>query len=133
MSDIWRFSEAEGLRNKIVDPAWYVLDIVEKRSWSPSRAGDSNNYYFDCVIVRNADTGDTQFAGVPIELMFNDKPKAQGFREAFMKGLGVDWKYNQDYNMASAVGKKIEAFVENSEWQGRITNKCNHKYRLHRP
>lgn len=129
---IWKFSEAEGLRNKIVDPAWYVLNILEHRPWSPSKMGDSNNCYFDCVIVKNADTGSTEYAGVPIELMFNDKPKAQGFREVFMRALGVDWKYNTEYNMASAVGKQVEAFIENNEWNGRITNKCQHKYRLPR-
>ncbi len=125
----WRFAQSDSLRNKIVDPAWYILNIVEHRDWTPTKAGDSNNCYFDCVIEANADTGDTKFAGVPIELMFNDKPKAQGFREAFMRGIGADIVVDKDYNMNAAVGKRIEAFVENNEWQGRISNKVNHKYR----
>lgn len=126
---VWRFSQSEMLRNKIVDPAWYELEITAHRDWTPTKAGDSNNCYFDCLIVRNADTGDTTFAGVPIELMFNDKPGAQGFREGFMKALGVELHVDKDYNMNAAVGKKIEAFVENNEWQGRISNRVNHKYR----
>jgi hypothetical protein len=126
---VWRFSQSSALRGKIVDPSWYVLLIQEHRDWTPTKAGDSNNCYFDCIIECDADTGDTKYAGVPIELMFNDKPKAEGFREAFMKALGAEVVFDKDYNMNAAVGKRIEAFVENSEWNGRISNKCNHKYR----
>lgn len=126
---VWKFSKSEQLRNKIVDPAWYVLDIQAHRDWIPSKDGQSNICHFDTVIVCNADTGDTTFAGVPIELLFSDKPGAQGFREAFMHGLNVEINTDKEYNMYSAVGQKIEAFVENNEWQGRISNRCNHKYR----
>ena len=35
-------------------------------------------------------TATTDFAGIPIELQFNDKPKARGFIEGFLRGMGVD-------------------------------------------
>ena len=82
------------------------------------------------VIVKNADNGSDDFAGVPIELQFNDKPKAKGFIEGFLRGLGVDVASKQRYDCNSAVGKKIEAFIENDKYNGRLINRCNHKYRV---
>lgn len=126
---IFDFSDSDLLRNKVVEPAWYVLDIQAHRDWTPSKAGDSNNCHYETVIERNADNGTTEFAGVPIELMFNDKPRAKGFIEAFLRGLGVDVVSKARYDGNSAVGKKIEAFVENDTYNGRLVNRVNHKYR----
>ncbi len=123
------FSDSDRLRNKVVDPAWYTLDIQGHRDWSPTKDGQSNNCHMECVIERNADNGDTEFAGVPIELQFNDKPKAKGFIEGFLRGLGVDIQSNVRYDLNSAIGKKVEAFVENDTYNGRLVNKVNHKYR----
>jgi hypothetical protein len=123
------FSDSDLLRNKIVEPAWYVLDIQAHRTWSPTKDGQSNNCHFECVIIKNADNGADDFAAVPIELQFNDKPKAKGFIEGFLRGLGVDIQANARYSLESAVGKKIEAFIENDTYNGRIINRCNHKYR----
>ena len=124
------FSDSDLLRNKIVEPAWYLLSIDGHRTWAPSKDGQSNNCFMECVIEKNADTGDTEFTGVPIELMFNDKPKAKGFIEGFLRGLGVDIQANARYTLESAVGKKLEVFIENDTYNGRLVNKCNHKYRV---
>lgn len=126
------FSDSDLLRNKVVEPAWYTLDIQEHRTWSPTKDGQSNNCHFECVIEKNADNGDTTFAGVPITLQFNDKPKARGFIEGFLRGMGVEVTSNARYDLNSAVGKKIEAFVENDTYAGRLINRVNHKYRVAR-
>jgi hypothetical protein len=129
---IFEFTDSDLMRNKVVEPAWYVLDIQGHRDWTPSKAGDSNNCFFECVIEKNADNGDTTYAGVPVEVMLNDKPKARGFIEAWLRGLGVDVQSKQRYNGEAAVGRKIEAFIENDTYNGRLVNKINHKYRMHR-
>lgn len=126
------FSDSDLLRNKVVEPGWYVLDIQGHRTWTPTKDGQSNNCHFDTVIEKNADNGSTDFAGVPIELQFNDKPKAKGFIEGFLRGMGVEIQSNARYDLNSAVGKKIEAFIENETYEGRIRNRCNHKYRVYR-
>lgn len=126
------FSDSDLLRNKIVEPAWYVLDIQEHRDWSPTKDGMSNNCHFETVVEKNADNGSTDFAGVPITLQFNDKPKARGFIEGFLRGLGVEVQPKTRYDLNSAVGKKIEAFIENDTYAGRLVNRCNHKYRVAR-
>ena len=126
---IFSFSDSDLLRNKIVEPAWYVLNIEGHRAWSPTKDGQSNNCHYECVVEKNAENGSTDFSGVPIELQFNDKPKARGFIEGFLRGLGVDIAPNTRYDGNSAVGKKIEAFIENDTYNGRLVNRCNHKYR----
>jgi hypothetical protein len=123
------FSASDLLRNKVVEPAWYVLDIQGHRTWSPTKDGQSNNCHFETVIEVNADNGSTEFAGVPIELQFNDKPKARGFIEGFLKALGVVIHDEARYDLEQAVTKKIEAFIENDTYNGRLVNRCNHKYR----
>lgn len=124
------FSDSDLLRNKVVEPAWYLLDIQEHRTWTPTKDGQSNNCHFECVIEKNADNVSQDFANVPIELQFNDKPKAKGFIEGFLRGLGVDIQSNARYDLKMAVGKKIEAFIENDNYNGRLINRCNHKYRV---
>lgn len=127
-----QFSASEMLRDSVVDPAWYVLNIDAHRTWTPTKAGDSNNCHFDCTIECNADDGSTTFSGVPIVLQFNDKPAASGFIRGFLRALGVDIKPDTRYDLNAAVGQKIEAFIENDTWQGRMNNKANHKYRISR-
>lgn len=122
------FTESDLLRSKIVAPAWYRLELGMVSEWNPSKNGDSNNCTIEGTIVANADNGDTEFAGVPITIQFNDKPKARGFIEGFLRALGVDVSVGR-FDLAAANGQHIDAFIENDTYEGRILNRCNHKYR----
>jgi len=124
------FTDSDLQRNRVVEPAYYVLSIEGHRTWTPTKDGQSNNCHMDCIIEKNADNGSTDFSGVPIILQFNDKPGAKGFIEGFLRAMGVDIQANTRYDLQSAVGKKIEAFVENDTYNGRLVNKVNHKYRV---
>lgn len=124
------FTESDLLRNKILPPSWYKLRIDSVSEWSPTKAGDSNNCLMECVVLQNADTGETEgYAGIPVTLQFNDKPKARGFIEGFFAGLGVEITAGSRYDLQAAQGKTIEAFVENESYEGRVRNRVNHKYR----
>jgi hypothetical protein len=120
------FSEKDLLRGKIVEPAWYVVTINAVGE-APSKAGDSTNYPVEGVIVKNADNGSEEFAGVPLDWMFNNK--AISFAAGFLMAFGVDVKSGARFDLNNAVGKQIEVFVENDTWQGRMLNRVNHKYR----
>ena len=126
---IVEFTETDLLRNKVVVPSWYRLDLGLVSEWSPTKNQDSNNCTIECVIVNNADNGDVEFAGVPITLQFNDKSKARGFIEGFLRALGVDVSPGR-YDLGAASGKQIDAYIENETYEGRIRNRCNHKYRM---
>jgi hypothetical protein len=121
-----QFSDRDLLRGKVVEPAWYVVNI-QTVGESPSKDGGSTNYPVEGVIVKNADNGDEAFAGVPLDWNFNSK--AIGFAVGFLASFGVDVKAGARFDLANAAGRQIEVFVENGEWQGRIVNRVNHKYR----
>lgn len=125
---IVEFSESDLLRNKVVTPAWYRMVLGMVSEWTPSKDQQSNNCTVEAVIEFNADNGDQEFHGVPITLQFNDKPKARGFIEGFLRALGVDVSAGR-YDLGAAAGKAIDAYIENDTYQGRILNRCNHRYR----
>lgn len=123
---IVQFSERDLLRGKVVEPAWYLMRI-DAIGEAPSKDGGSTNYPVEGTIMKNADSGSTEFAGVPVDWNFNSK--AVGFAVGFLSAFGVDVKAGQRFDLANAAGKFVEVFVENGEWQGRMVNRVNHKYR----
>lgn len=125
------FTESDLLRNKIVKPDWYRLELGEVSEWTPSKDKESNNCVIETIIAFNAENGDKEFSGVPITIQFNDKPKARGFIEGFLRALGVDVQVGR-FDLSAAKGKQIDAYVENKVWEGRISNTVNHKYRTPR-
>jgi hypothetical protein len=120
------FNDRDLLRGKVVEPAWYLVQIVSVGE-APSKDGGSTNYPVEGSIIKNAETGSEEFKGVPLDWNFNSK--AIGFAVGFLAALGVDVKAGARFELANANGKPIEVFVENGEWQGRIVNRVNHKYR----
>jgi hypothetical protein len=129
MSPLVEFTESDLLRNKIVAPGWYRLELGLVSEWTPSKDQQSNNCLVEAVIQFNADNGDKEFAGVPVTIQFNDKPKARGLMEGFLRALGVDVTPGR-FDLAAASGKQVDAFVENETYEGRTRNRINHKYRL---
>lgn len=122
------FSESDLLRNKVVPPDWYLVKLGSVSEWNPSKDQQSNNCTIEALIIKNASNGDAEFAGVPVTIQFNDKPKARGFIEGFLRALGVDVQPGR-FNLSAADGQEIEAYVENETYEGRIRNRINHKYR----
>lgn len=123
------FTERDLLRGTVVEPAWYrmrIEDVGEK----PSADGGSTNYPVEGTIIRNADNGDEKYAGIPISWNFNSK--ALGFAKGFLAAQGVDLQPNQRVDLAASAGNEIDVMVENGEYQGRIVNRVNHKYRAPR-
>lgn len=116
------------LRDKIVEPAWYRLKINSTGEWTPTKDQQSNNCLVDCTIQFNADTGDTEYAGVPAQIQFNDKPGAQTFIRGYLRALGVELQPGR-IDLAAANGADIDAYVENETYEGRVRNRINHKYR----
>jgi len=120
------FSIRDMLRGKVVTPAWYRMRI-ESIGEAPSADGKSTNYPVEGTIVKNAENGSEEFAGVPVDWNFNSK--ALGFAVPFLQSLGVEVKPGERYELAQAAGTDVEVFVENDTYQGRMVNRVNHKYR----
>ena len=126
MSPIITFTERDLLRGKPIEPAWYVVKMDEVGEGTLSSKGDSTNYQMEGTVIKNADTGDVTFAGTPLDWNLNSKLTSA--QRNFLEALGVEVKA-QRYELKNAIGKSLEIFVENDEWQGRILNRVNHKYR----
>lgn len=120
------FGKRDLLRGKVVSPAWYTVS-VDGVGEKPSRDGNSTNYPIEGTIVKNADNGSTEFAGVPLDWMFNSK--AIGFAVGFLASFGQEVEEGKRFDLSAAVGKQLDVFVENDTYDGRIINRVNHKYR----
>lgn len=118
-------SNRDILRGTIVEPAWYRMRI-EDYTEKLSKDQQSTNHIIEAVIIRNADTGDEKFSGVPVSWNFNSK--APGFVVGFLKSLGVEVTPGR-VDLNAAKGMEIEVMVENDEYEGRLVNRVNHNYR----
>lgn len=133
MSPIIEFSEDDINRNKIVTPGWYEVEVLRVGT-KPSKGDNPDTttiWPIDGRIIRNADNGDTSFAGVPTPAgwNFNDNPRAKGFIVGFFTSLGAYVKAGARMDLAAAEGKRLEVFIENDTFEGRVVNRINHKYR----
>jgi hypothetical protein len=128
-----QFSDRDLLRGKVVTPGWYRVKI-ESVGEAPAKAsekGPSTNYPVEGTILFNGDTGDKEFASVPLDWNFNSK--AIGFAVGFLQAFGVEVKSGTRFDLKSAEGREIDIFVENDTYQNRLVNRVNHKYRPIRP
>ena len=123
---IIEFSDEDLLRGRVVEPAWYVMRI-DNVGEAPSKDGGSTNYPVEGVIIKNADTGAEDFAGVPVTWNLNSKFK--GGIVGFLSSFGVSVEARKRFELANSIGKMLEVFVDNDTWQGRLKNNVNHKYR----
>jgi hypothetical protein len=123
------FGERDLRRGEVITPGWYRVRI-ESVGEAPAKAsekGPSTNYPVEATILFNGDTGDTQYAGFPLEWNFNSK--AIGFAVGFLQSFGVDVKAGTRFDLNSASGREVDVFVENDTYQNRVVNRVNHKYR----
>ena len=123
------FTDKQLLQGTIVEPAWYtcmIENIGEKPTVTPK--GPSTNYPMELIIIRNGDNGDLKFKDVPVTANFNSG--AMGFTIGLFKALGVDEvKANERYDLKSCEGKMVDVYIENGLYNGRTTNRIEHKYR----
>ncbi len=124
-----QFSQRDLMRGTIITPGWYRVKI-ESVGEAPAKASDkgpSTNYPVEGTVLFNGDTGDTQFAGIPVDWNFNSK--AIGFAVGYLKAFGVEVKAGSRFDLKASETKELDVFIENDTWQGRLVNRVNHKYR----
>ncbi len=127
------FSEQDILRNKIVTPGWYKVR-VDRVGTKPAKGDNPETttiWPIEGTIIKNAENGSEDFAGVPTPAgwNFNDNPKAKGFMIGFFNSFGYEVKPGGRADLAAAEGKELEVFIENDNYEGRVVNRINHKYR----
>lgn len=122
------YGKKDILRGQVITPAWYRVRI-EHVGEAPTNGpkGPSTNYPVEGTILFEGDNGDTKYAGFPLEWNFNSK--AIGFSVGFLASFGVEVVEGKRFDLNAAAGRELDVYVENGEWQGRIVNRVNHKYR----
>lgn len=123
------FSDKDLLRGKVITPGWYRVRI-DSVGEAPSKDQGSTNYPVEGTVRFNSDSGDIEFQNTPLDWNFNSK--AIGFAVGFLKSFGVEVTSGARFDLASAVGKETDVYVENDTYQGRLVNRVNHKYRVPR-
>ena len=127
MTDVLiEFSNDDLLRGKLVEPSWYRMKIGETKT-SMSKDGGSTNYEVEMRIIKNADNGSTEYTDVPVSARFNSK--AKGFMVGFFESLGMEVGPGRPFNLGASEGHEIDAFIERNEFEGKLSNRINHKYR----
>lgn len=141
MSPLVGFTPADLNRDKVVTPAWYRVRIENVGEWTPSKDGKSQNMVMEGIILFNADTGEKEFADVPIGGMgaWSFNSKAMGFSLGLLKAVATQIGLNVDaitpdskIEFKLLEGKFVDLYIEPNEYEGRIRNKVNHKYRAPR-
>ncbi len=108
------FTSDDLLRAKLLPPGWYPVLV---KSYEEQQAGTdgSTNHVFTLTV----DGG--QFSGVPIRLLGNEK----GYFPEFVEFISItipDIKQGVPFETEKLVGKKLDGFVQRSEYKGRPQN-----------
>ncbi|HWY33595.1 MAG TPA: hypothetical protein VNX68_03045 [Nitrosopumilaceae archaeon] len=124
------FSEKDILRSKIVEPAWYTVKIDSFES-KLAGSGKSTNIRLEGTIVKNADTGDTKFAGVPAPYFWFFNTGAIGKMIPLIQAVDPTVEVTPHFrlNMEGLIGKEVEMFIGNGEYNNSITNAITGQYR----
>jgi hypothetical protein len=126
MPVIISFTEEELLQGTVLDPSWYRVR-VSSVGQKLSKDQGSTNYPTEAVVICDANTGDTKFAGVPIIWNFNSKYMKAA--SSFLQAFGLTPVPGQQYALSDTEGKEVEMFVANKEYNNRVVNDFPHQYR----
>lgn len=107
------FTQEDILRAKLLPPNWYSM-IVAKYQEDVAGTDGSALYVYEIKI----DGG--PFNGVPIRYQISEK--AQGMGIEFFEACGNEVKIGVSLEYDKQVGKKIDGFVQRSEYKGRGKN-----------
>ena len=107
-------------RSTVLNQGWYPVEVVAVTE-EPNAKGDSTNIIVDLVGIASNDPEKNLGAGVPLRRYFTEK--APGFAVNFIKACGGNISdEGGTFDIASSVGRKLEAFVKPRPYEGRLTN-----------
>lgn len=107
-------------RSTVLDQGWYPVEVTAVTE-EPNAKGDSTNIIVDMVGLTSSDPDKNKAAGVPLRRYFTEK--APGFAVNFIRACGGSiGDEGGTFDLATAVGRKLEAFVKPRPYEGRMTN-----------
>lgn len=113
----------------VVEPAWYEVEVTSVED-KMSKDNTSTNSWLKGKIVKNADNGDTKYAGVPTPFLWMINSKGIFASVALFKSIGVDMEDGKRYDTQAFSGRRLEAFIGNELYNGAMQNKMMGQYRM---
>lgn len=130
MADFIEFSQRDIDRSKLITPGYYRVRIESVKK-QLSKAGDSTNFVLEGTVLKNADNGSEEFAGLPTPY-WNFNSRAPGFFIGLLTAIGVAPEPGKRYDPSGLSGKEVEIMISNELYEGRMINKVPHQYRAPR-
>ncbi len=107
-------------RSVVLDQGWYNVEVTTVTEEDNAK-GDAKNIVVDLVGLPSADPDKNKAAGVPLRRYFTEK--APGFAVNFIRACGASvGDEGGTFDIASSVGRKMQAFVKPRPYEGRMTN-----------
>jgi hypothetical protein len=112
----------EDLKKAMVcDANWYPVNI-DSVTEETNKKGDAQNIIIDMTVLPSEDEDKNKFAGVTLRRYFSEK--APGMASNFIVACGgtIDTETGGEFELESAAGKQIEAYVKPRQYEGRMVN-----------
>ena len=107
-------------RSTVLDQGWYPVEVTAVTE-EPNAKMDSTNIVVDLVGLPSSDPDKAKGAGVPLRRYFTEK--APSFAVTYIRACGGSvTDAGGTFDIASSVGRKLEAFVKPRPYEGRMTN-----------
>jgi hypothetical protein len=114
-------------QNTLIPVGWYFVKI-NKIGEKTAASGNSTNYPIEGEILRNAETGSTEYAGFPTPRNWQLNSEFTSGVINFLAALKAEVKADERINLSAAEGQIIRVFIEQGEYNKMPQNQINHKY-----
>ena len=112
----------EDLKARLVlDANWYPVQIdtvVEE----VNKKGDAQNIIVDMTVLSSGDEDKDKFAGCNLRRYFSEKAPGMAINFIVACGGSIDEEAGGDFELESAAGKQVEAYVKPRQYEGRMVN-----------
>jgi hypothetical protein len=112
----------EDLKARLVlDANWYpvaINTVVEEIN----KKGDANNVIIDMTVLHSGDEDKDKFEQCTLRRYFSEKAPGMAINFIVACGGSINEDEGGEFELESAVGKQIEAYVKPRQYEGRMVN-----------
>jgi hypothetical protein len=108
-------------RSLVCDANWYPVHI-DSVTEELNKKGDANNIIVDMTVVQSGDEDKDKFVGVSLRRYFSEKAPGMATNFIIACGGAIDPESGGEFELESAAGKQVEAYVKPRQYEGRMVN-----------
>ncbi len=105
----------------VLDANWYPVHIdtvVEELN----KKGDANNVIIDMTVLTSGDADKDKFSDCTLRRYFSEKAPGMAINFIVACGGSINEDEGGEFELESAAGKQIEAYVKPRQYEGRMVN-----------